>query len=196
MKKEITDSQIIKLVDDWFKSEIQQGRVFTSMPNEYEITIDRDDMIFIHADFDHGTKTSQDFTGLGNKYEWIWKYFSHPTPTEPKLSAEELWGGYKSKLTVPFNSDFEEFRIEVAFKDGVNQFASQSSEGEWVNVKDRLPKFNNKNAEGFLRCMIYDGLMLKEGQYNTRTKHFQTVDFAVVDGVTHWKQLPPPPQNQ
>jgi len=68
MKRKITDSEIIKEVEKWF--EWFWNSTFITKPEQYQISIDSDDNIFIHGQWDNGT---EDFCGLGNKYKFLWE---------------------------------------------------------------------------------------------------------------------------
>lgn len=51
---------------EYFISEVSQGRIFTSMPDKYSISIDKDDCVFVSAEWSDGVR---DYAGIGNIYK-------------------------------------------------------------------------------------------------------------------------------
>ena len=70
----------------FFLSEIKEGRIFTSMPNKYTVSIDSNDCALIYGEWDDGTK---DFTGLGNIYKIMYSDLS-TSNTELREALREL----------------------------------------------------------------------------------------------------------
>ena len=68
------EETILTAFDIWFKSEIKEGRIFTSMPDEYYFDIDDDgDLMYYGTWSDNG---DEDYGGVGNAHKWyltIWE---------------------------------------------------------------------------------------------------------------------------
>ena len=54
---------------DWF--ELNWAKVFVSKPDNYTVDIDTKDFAFIRGKWQDGT---EDFSGLGNIYEFLYKH--------------------------------------------------------------------------------------------------------------------------
>ena len=64
--KTITHSEAKVKIDLYFKN--NWNKIFITFPNEYRISIDHEEYIFIHVDWNGST----DFAGLGNLYKFLW----------------------------------------------------------------------------------------------------------------------------
>jgi len=72
-KRDIDNAQVQILVSQWF--EINHKSVFTEYPHSYLVRLTHEDFIIIDATFKDG---STDYSGLGNKYEFLWKNNINP----------------------------------------------------------------------------------------------------------------------
>lgn len=65
------EETILEAFELWFKKEIGEGRIFTSMPDELDFEIDDDGDLMYYGKWKDGVK---DYGGVGNSYKW---YLTH-----------------------------------------------------------------------------------------------------------------------
>lgn len=71
-------------------------------------------------------------------------------------------------------------------KDEIRLF-NHGVQDDWINVKDRLPD----TARYVIGCS--DSGYVFECWYHTVSKHWVRHDIPIVEDVTHWRELPDPP---
>jgi hypothetical protein len=112
---------------------------------------------------------------------------STPPDTAESPSEEEIQKHINHELKDDLNEDFEN-GYDCGFHDAIEWLQSRMKKEGWVSVSDRLPDVKQK----ILILTDYGGMDIC---------HFASPDNFINDlrpqhsngGVTHWRELPPPP---